>query len=196
MSLFTSVNLTFSISDVPQKYWSCCMLGKLTGEKGFHCHATFYTARMNARNFNRAHNNKMLFHGKNRNPHWGKDIMVTFERCIANHADEFHKCCYASAIEREERYKWHFYRNQRQMIGSSEEDESAQPISELDAWFNQRSLQAAKTSLHQMEIHTTWTRSQTVIPTEMIRTQNRTQAGRKRSSTGRRRHHHKRHRGT
>ena len=57
--------------------------------KGFHCHAAFYAARISARNSNRAHNNKMLFHGKNPNPHWGMDIMVTFERCIANHANEF-----------------------------------------------------------------------------------------------------------
>ena len=100
------------------------MLGMLAGNKGFHCHASFYAARISSRNSNRAHNNKMLFHGPAANPSWGTDIMATFERCIARHSDEFHKCCYASAVEKRERYRWHFYRQKKQV----QEQESEGPF--------------------------------------------------------------------
>ncbi len=111
-------------SDVPRQHWSCCMLGMLAGDKGFHCHASFYAARISSRNSNRAHNNKMLFHGPSANPSWGVNIMATFERCIARHSDEFHKCCYASAVEKRERYRWHYYRVKKQV----EEQESEGPF--------------------------------------------------------------------
>ena len=155
----------------------------------------------------------MLFHGRNSDPYWGVDIMVTFERCIANHADDFHKCCYASAIEKKERYKWHFYRNQRQHLIGSEEDEesSAEPIGEIEIMVQQRSRQASSetsphhrssatgTSLHKgPEIQTMQTGSRTHTPAEVIRTQNSKQARkiRKSSSSARSRRNHKRHRGT
>ncbi len=100
----------FVFLDVPREHWSCCMLGKLAGDKGFHCHAGFYAARITLRNHNRAHNRKMLFHGKNRIPNWGLNIMRTFERCVARHSEEFHKCCFGASVEKRERHKWYNYR--------------------------------------------------------------------------------------
>ena len=195
------------------------MLGKLAGEKGFHCHAAFYAARISARNSNRAHNNKMLFHGKNPNPHWGMDIMVTFERCIANHANEFHKCCYASAIEKKERYKWHYYRQQKELTGSSKQDESLdRRITDKDIAIQHHptreefrsSQQETSTALgsgipHEPEVLAgSWTpevptRSKSLVSTEISRTQTieqRNEEMKGRSSKHRRRHRHGRRRRT
>jgi len=94
--------------DVPREHWSCCMLGKLAGDKGFHCDSHFYQSRIQRRNRNRAHNQKLLLHGDQ--PDWGMEIMRTFERCVARHSSEFHTCCYAAAVERKERHMWFFYR--------------------------------------------------------------------------------------
>ena len=38
-------------------------------------------------------------------------IMRTFQRCVARHSADFHKCCYAAAIERRERHRWYQYRD-------------------------------------------------------------------------------------
>ena len=100
----------FDFSDVPRRHWSCCMLGKLAGDKGFHCDATFYASRITRRNRNRAHNRRMNFQGRDAIPNWGMSIMTTFERCIARHSAEFHKCCYAATIEKREIDRWHYYR--------------------------------------------------------------------------------------
>ena len=186
------------------------MLGKLAGEKGFHCHAAFYAARISARNSNRAHNNKMLFHGKNPNPHWGMDIMVTFERCIANHANEFYKCCYASAIEKKERYKWHYYRQQKELTGSSKQDESLdrritdkdiaiqhQPTRE-ESRFSQEEASTALGSGVPQEPEVL-TGSKSFVSTEVSRTQTIEQRNgemKGRSSKHRRRHNHGRRRRT
>ena len=191
------------------------MLGKLAGEKGFHCHAAFYAARISARNSNRAHNNKMLFHGKNPNPHWGMDIMVTFERCIANHANEFHKCCYASAIEKKERYKWHYYRQRKQLTDSSKQDESLDKLDITIQYQTMReesrtSQEEVSTALgsgipHEPEVLTgsrapeVLTGSMSFISTEMSRAQTieqRNEEMKGRSSKHRRRHHHGRRRRT
>ena len=183
------------------------MLGKLAGEKGFHCHAAFYAARISARNSNRAHNNKMLFHGKNPNPHWGMDIMVTFERCIANHANEFHKCCYASAIEKKERYKWHYYRQQKQLTGSSQQDESLdklgitvqyQPTREESRTSQEEASTALGSGIpHEPEV---LTGSKSIVSTEVSRSQTieerNAEEMKGRSSKHRRRHHHGRRRRT
>ncbi len=99
----------FVVSDVPRRLWSCCMLGKLAGEKGFHCNVAFYASSINKRNANRPHNSKLLLHNK-RHRGWGWNLMNMFERCVEHHAKEFHKCCYASAIEKRERIKWRYYR--------------------------------------------------------------------------------------
>ena len=186
------------------------MLGKLAGEKGFHCHAAFYAARISARNSNRAHNNKMLFHGKNSDPHWGMDIMVTFERCIANHANEFHKCCYASAIEKKENYKWHYYRQRKELTGSSKQDESLEKliIDEPIAIHHKPTREESRNS--QEEASTALgsglpqepevlTGSWTFVPTEVSRTQTNEQRNEEmkgRSSKHKRRHHQARRRGT
>ncbi|CAH1795579.1 unnamed protein product [Owenia fusiformis] len=97
--------------DVPRRHWSCCMLGKLAGDKGFHCHAQFYAARISMRNRNRAHNAKMHFNGRWEIPNYGKELMLTFSRCVDHrHRGEFNKCCYAAATERTERERWQIYR--------------------------------------------------------------------------------------
>ncbi|KAK2169372.1 hypothetical protein LSH36_10g00028 [Paralvinella palmiformis] len=96
--------------DVPREHWSCCMLGMLAGNKGFHCNAAFYAARVATRNMNRAHNRNLPFHGRDRIPQYGRQIMHTFSRCVIHHSDDFHKCCYAATVERRERLRWQQYR--------------------------------------------------------------------------------------
>jgi len=101
--------------DVPREHWSCCMLGKLAGDKGFHCHPGFYAARIQSRNYNRAHNRRMpLMHGAVRVESWGMDIMRTFQRCVLQHSAEFHKCCYAATVERREILRWQRFREPAQ----------------------------------------------------------------------------------
>ena len=99
--------------DVPRKHWSCCMLGLLAGDKGFHCHAQYYAARITMRNSNRAHNRKLGFAGRYGDPDWGHQIMQSFQRCIARKADEFHKCCYAATIEKREIATWEWFRRKK-----------------------------------------------------------------------------------
>lgn len=96
--------------DVPREHWSCCMLGMLAGNKGFHCHVGFYAARVSSRNTNRAHTRRLPFHGRDRVPQWGRPIMHTFSRCVRSHAEDFHTCCYAATVERRERVRWQQYR--------------------------------------------------------------------------------------
>ena len=86
------------------------MLGLLAGDKGFHCQAQYYAARITMRNTNRAHNRKLGFAGRHGDPDWGQETMQSFQRCIARKADEFHKCCYAATIEKREMAKWDWYR--------------------------------------------------------------------------------------
>jgi hypothetical protein len=105
-------DITGYFRDIPREDWSCCMLGKLAGDKGFHCHVDFYSARIARRNNNRAHNTKMLFHGPDRIPNWGRDIMTTFERCIYGQPVDFNRCCHAAVVEKRERVKWRQYRQQ------------------------------------------------------------------------------------
>ncbi len=42
---------------------ACCMLGQIAGDKGYHCHAKFYSNNIMLRNRNRAHNRKLSFYG-------------------------------------------------------------------------------------------------------------------------------------
>ncbi|XP_064628583.1 uncharacterized protein LOC135488088 [Lineus longissimus] len=106
-----SINILAYFRDVPREHWSCCMLGVLSGDKGFHCQASFYAARIVLRNRNRSHNRRMPFHGHNRNPTYGKDIMYHFQGCVERRAAEFHKCCYAATLERMEMDRWRRYRD-------------------------------------------------------------------------------------
>jgi len=103
-------NLLRYFRDMPRKHWSCCMLGKLAGEKGFHCQASFYNSKIQKRNFNRAHNKNMRFNTPSRR-YWGLKIMQTFEKCVSHRSDEFHKCCYAADIEQIEMRKWQTFIN-------------------------------------------------------------------------------------
>ncbi|XP_013785685.1 uncharacterized protein LOC106469718 isoform X2 [Limulus polyphemus] len=84
---------------------TCCMLGQLAGDKGFHCFVKFYVARILMRNYNRAHNRKMAFHGAEKVPNYGVKTMRTFEQCVAGHGAIFHKCCHLAAAERR-RYRY------------------------------------------------------------------------------------------
>ena len=86
------------------------MLGKLAGDKGFHCHAEFYAERVTARNFNRAHTRRMAFHTEPRLTAAARATMRTFQRCVARHSEEFDKCCYTATVEREEISRWEMFR--------------------------------------------------------------------------------------
>ncbi|XP_054711540.1 uncharacterized protein LOC129221121 [Uloborus diversus] len=90
---------------------TCCSLGQLAGDKGYHCFAKFYAARILLRNQNRAHNTKLGFHGRYSSPYYGTKLMRTFEQCVATRRIVFHKCCHLSAIDR--RNKPHFDSIQR-----------------------------------------------------------------------------------
>lgn len=75
----------------------CCLLGRLAGEHGYHCHVNFYAARILDRNENRAHNKKIYFQGKHRIGLYGKSTMRKFESCIETQGRMFHKCCKISS---------------------------------------------------------------------------------------------------
>ena len=102
--------LLLFVADVPREHWSCCMLGKLAGDKGFHCQVAYYATRIARRNHNRAQNRQMLFHGRDPITNWGRDIMTTFSRCIDRHAVEFHDCCHATTLEQRDRRRWQRFR--------------------------------------------------------------------------------------
>ncbi|GBN74580.1 hypothetical protein AVEN_162677-1 [Araneus ventricosus] len=90
---------------------TCCSLGHLAGDKGYHCVAKFYAARILLRNQNRAHNRKLGFHGRYSVPNYGTKLMRTFEQCVATRGMVFHKCCNHAAMEK--RVKPHFDSLQR-----------------------------------------------------------------------------------
>ncbi|XP_076326591.1 uncharacterized protein LOC143233794 [Tachypleus tridentatus] len=90
---------------------TCCMLGQLAGDKGFHCFVNFYIGRLWRRNYNRAHNRKMAFHGSGRIPNYGQKTMRTFGQCVAGFGVIFHKCCHLATIEKRiVRYNSNHYR--------------------------------------------------------------------------------------
>ncbi|XP_015790559.1 uncharacterized protein LOC107367372 [Tetranychus urticae] len=72
---------------------NCCHLGHLAGNRGYHCHVGFYSARIMRRNENRAHNKKLYFNGKHRDGLYGTETMRRFEYCIESRSNMFHKCC-------------------------------------------------------------------------------------------------------
>lgn len=93
-----------------QRDITCCMLGQIAGDKGYHCFAKFYAARLRMRNRNRAHNRKMGFYGRNRIPDYGHRVMRTFEQCVVgDHGVLFHKCCHRVALERRDRVRYDTY---------------------------------------------------------------------------------------
>lgn len=106
----TDADILGYFRDVPRQHWSCCMIGKLAGDKGFHCHAAFYAARIARHNTNRAHSRKMLFHGSNPVRNWGLDLMTTFSRCLLQHEEEFNDCCHVATLELRERQRWQTYK--------------------------------------------------------------------------------------
>ncbi|RWS13493.1 uncharacterized protein B4U79_13122 [Dinothrombium tinctorium] len=79
---------------------SCCMLGRLAGDKGYHCHVKFYANRIMKRNGNRAHNRKLSFYGRERLPNFGVKIMAKFEKCVVGRGYSFNTCCHIAARER------------------------------------------------------------------------------------------------
>lgn len=80
---------------------TCCLLGQLAGDKGYHCYVQYYAARLIMRNRNRAHNRKMSFYGRDRIPNYGLKVMRTFEQCVAGYGAIFHKCCHLANNERQ-----------------------------------------------------------------------------------------------
>ncbi|GFT80464.1 uncharacterized protein NPIL_595051 [Nephila pilipes] len=106
-----SFNLPLRTGLTRSKDVTCCSLGHLAGDKGYHCVAKFYAARIVLRNQNRAHNRKLGFHGLYSVPNYGTKLMRTFEQCVATRGMVFHKCCYHAAAEK--RGKPHFDSLQR-----------------------------------------------------------------------------------
>jgi hypothetical protein len=90
-----------NLSDEQRENQTCCMLGELAGDKGFHCYVDFYAARIVLRNRNRAHNRKTGFYGRFRvlGRRYGKRLMSTFEQCVAGQAIVFHRCCRIAALQ-------------------------------------------------------------------------------------------------
>jgi len=80
---------------------ACCMLGQIAGDKGYHCHAKFYSNNIMLRNRNRAHNRKLSFYGRDRMPHFGEKLMMRFEKCLAKKGFIFNRCCRMAAMEKE-----------------------------------------------------------------------------------------------
>lgn len=87
-------------SEDEEKNITCCVLGELAGDKGFHCYAEFYAARIVLRNINRAHTKKLGFHGRFKIAGYGERLMKTFEQCVAGHGHIFHKCCHLATMEK------------------------------------------------------------------------------------------------
>lgn len=125
---------------IPRDHWSCCMLGLLAGNKGFHCMSIFYVPATTTRNYNRpqtARHPGMHGHDRQRIGHWGYDIMRSFRRCFnpaersastpstggagtsatgrdVTGDDEFHRCCYAAAEEQRQLRRAQRYRTRPQ----------------------------------------------------------------------------------
>jgi len=90
-----------NLTDDQRENLTCCMLGELAGDKGFHCYVDFYVARIVLRNRNRAHNRKTGFYGRFRvsGRRYGKRLMSTFEQCVAGHATVFRRCCRIASLQ-------------------------------------------------------------------------------------------------
>lgn len=99
----TDNTLFTNIPDDDKKNITCCVLGELAGNKGFHCYAEFYAARIVLRNANRAHSKKLGFYGKFKIPRYAERLMKTFEQCVAGHGLIFHTCCHLATMERKGR---------------------------------------------------------------------------------------------
>lgn len=82
-----------------KKKSTCCMLGIMAGDKGFHCYVNFYLARIMMRNRNRAHNKKQVFGSSQSMIRSREKLMWTFEQCVAGKGSIFHKCCYLAALK-------------------------------------------------------------------------------------------------
>ncbi|GIY57637.1 uncharacterized protein CDAR_374461 [Caerostris darwini] len=104
-------NLPLRTGLTKSKDVTCCSLGHLAGDKGYHCVAKFYAARIRMRNMNRAHNRKLGFHGLYSIPNYGTKLMRTFEQCVATRGMVFHKCCNHAAMQKSTRP--HFDTQQR-----------------------------------------------------------------------------------
>ena len=115
---------------IPRDHWSCCMLGLLSGSKGFQCQPQYYSSsgQMSRRNVNRAQTDRQPgVHGGHRQlagPRWAYSISRSFQRCVGGQetrgvpastrdrdvAQEFHNCCYAAAEERRQLRRTRRYR--------------------------------------------------------------------------------------
>ncbi|XP_077490228.1 uncharacterized protein LOC144101088 isoform X2 [Amblyomma americanum] len=114
-----------------QRDITCCMLGQIAGDKGYHCFAKFYAARLRMRNRNRAHNRKMGFYGRNRIPDYGHRLMRTFEQCVVgDHGVLFHKCCHRVALERRDRVRYDTYASSARQAQSSASEQGEPSASE------------------------------------------------------------------
>jgi len=89
------------VKESMDKDTACCMLGQIAGDKGYHCHAMFYSNNIMQRNKNRAHNRKLSFYGRDRMPHFGEKLMMRFEKCLAKKGFIFNQCCHLAALEKE-----------------------------------------------------------------------------------------------
>ncbi|XP_023230569.1 uncharacterized protein LOC111630660 [Centruroides sculpturatus] len=88
----------FITESTTKKKSTCCMLGVMAGDKGFHCYVYFYLARIMRRNRNRAHNKKIVFGNSERMDKSREKLMMTFEQCVVGKGTVFHKCCHLAAM--------------------------------------------------------------------------------------------------
>lgn len=81
---------------------TCCLLGQVAGDKGFHCNVAFYAENLVERNRNRAHLRKMSFYGRERIAGYGGHDMRRFDSCSGSEAaaEAFGKCCFYASQER------------------------------------------------------------------------------------------------
>ncbi|GFV07755.1 uncharacterized protein TNCV_4942571 [Trichonephila clavipes] len=126
---------------------TCCSLGHLAGDKGYHCVAKFYAARIVLRNQNRAHNRKLGFHGRYSVPNYGTKLMRTFEQCVATRGMVFHKCCNHAAVEKKGETAFRHFTEEEVRNEDEEDSNSSNIVSKLNFW-EQQPMRAKVYSAH------------------------------------------------
>lgn len=123
---------------------SCCHLGRLAGESGFHCHSQVYKARYRMRIENKIPSSHKYYNSNNNDDDSGggglsgghgshgvggsnlwtnqtpiNPILYHFQSCVSRRPQEFHRCCYVAKIRRRQMYRYHRYRHLTQGINSA-----------------------------------------------------------------------------
>lgn len=134
----------FSLLDSAEPTKSCCHLGRLAGESGFHCHSQVYKARYRMRIENKIPSSHKYYNSNNNDDDSGggglsgghgshgvggsnlwtnqtpiNPILYHFQSCVSRRPQEFHRCCYVAKIRRRQMYRYHRYRHLTQGINSA-----------------------------------------------------------------------------